>query len=630
MATKAIDLISKSSTLDTVLLLIFIFLVPTFGKSIDYAESIIFYTLPPLITISVLAKRQLIHLFQPRHLLWVSLLIVSSLISTIFSANIGLSLYQLLQFLNVILVTYLVIHLITPQQFVKTIIYSSFFYSLIFLLQYWGVIHLETKVYGDNFIRQIWGHSYLSDLLVFSIPPLILSLRSQRKRTNLFVLLIICLTLILSQSRSSLLALLIGLFFLNTHGSIQKNIKTFLFISIIGILMFVTYQSSTNNTDRKSFGGYRLAYWQQAFTGFTQSPLFGFGLNSFGYINKKYQTSNQSNSTYAHNSLLASLCENGLLYTLLFWSGIFIGLKHSFRSHPLFFSLSIIAITNSFFDPSWNSSGIFIISLYFIFYHYLHRPPKTGISPNPKVNLFAPLVLSLTILTFFGLQITSEIFYFRQKYSTSLFFDPINLNSRLSLVNTLPQDSPEWKKNLNHLLYFYHNDLLVYQTLIKAVPFPKNTIYYQKILELNPRGAYSEYLQLAQLYSDNHQPSSAEVILTQIASNLDTIHTPELFLKQYAKLFYQHGLYLWQLNEPLKAINFFQKATNFGQGWSYYYIDLANAHWASGNTQLAKQILLIDCQRFDGSIKHCQQYFDSHLNTSFEQPGFMAKSIENY
>jgi len=612
------------------LLLIYIFLVPTFGKSIDYAESIIFYTLPPLITISVLAKRQLNHLFRPRHLLWVSLLIISSLISTIFSANIGLSLYHLLQFLNVILVAYLAIHLITPPQFVKTIIFSSFIYSLIFLLQYGGVIHLEVKVYGDNFIRQIWGHSYLSDLLVFAIPPLILSLRSKNIKTKLFILLIICSTLILSQSRSSLLALLIGLFFLNTHHPIQKNIKIIFFISLIGIIFLVTYKSATNHTDRKSFGGNRLEYWQQAFTGFTQSPLFGFGLNSFGYINKKYQTSNQSNSTYVHNSLLSNLCENGLLYTLIFWSGIIIGLKHSFRSHPLFFSLSIIAIINSFFDPSWNSPGILMISLYFIFYHYLHRPQKTGAYPGLKANLIAPLFLSLTILISFGLQITSEIFYFRQKYSTSLFFDPINLNSQLSLVNTLKQDSPEWGQNLNRLLRFYHNDLLVYQTLIKVIPYPKNIIYYQKILELNPRGAYSEYLQLAQIYSDHHQPSSTQAILTKIAANLDPAHIPEVFLKRYSKLFYQHGLYLWQLNEPLKAIDFFQKATIFSQGWSYYYIDLANAHWASGNTQLAKQILLIDCQRFDSSIKHCQQYFDSHSNTSFELPGFMAKSIEYY
>jgi tetratricopeptide (TPR) repeat protein len=623
MATKAISLISKSLTIETILLLIFIFLVPTFGKSIDYSESIIFYTLPSLLCLSVLVKHRLPpNLFTPTQFRWVLSLIILNLVSSVFSVNIGLSLYYLPQLFIVILTVYLLLIFVTPKNFLRIIILSSLIYSLIFLLQNIGLIHLDIKTYRDNFILQVWGHSYLADLLVFAVPTLLVSLRRQNLKRNLVILFTICLAICLSQSRSSLLALLIGLLFIKTNGSVQKYFKIIFLILFFSAISIIVFKISANQLSRKTQEGDRLEYWHQALAGFVDSPLIGTGPNTFSYANKKFQSRSSTNSVYAHNSLLSHLCENGLIFTLIFWSGILIGLKKNYRSHNLFFVLSLIAIINSFFDPSWNSPGIFIISLYFIFYHLVH-PPSTKTSPTRPLIL----LLSGATLISFIFQLISQVFYFNHLYQPSVFFDPINLNSRLSLVNTLDQNSPTWKNNTQQLLFFYRHDLLTYQTLIKAVPFPDNLSYYQQLFQLNPKESLPEYLSLGLNYQQIKSYQALDLLLSTIRLNINPPTTPIDYSLNFAKLFYNQGIYYWNQGNHDQSIANFQSAVFFAKGYSYYYIDLANAYWQTGQKELAKRTLLIDCQEFSASIKHCQDYFNSHLDTPFESPGFMTDTI---
>ncbi|MBU1089064.1 O-antigen ligase family protein [Patescibacteria group bacterium] len=663
--------INQRIHIEQIILFLFLFITPYFGKTLDYTESIIFYSLPPLVFFSLLLKKTsktqanaqspeggnvILNLIQNPFKTFTYILIPLYLISAIFSQNIGTSYYAFFTFLTVLLTLTLSLKLIPPKKFNFLLITSSLFYSLIFILHKLNIVYLDYKPLGDNFILQIWGHSYLADLIVLSIPILINYLqRKNTKKTNIIILILLLIifpTLLLTQSRSAILALFIGLLFLKPTNKKNKRMHSpplaeIAKISILSILAIFSIIYSIlifqNKIPKKDITGSRLVYWQQAISAFIDKPLFGNGPNTFSYINKKYQKTPNSNTNLAHSSFFTYLSENGIFFTLLFFYLIIkqlISKTKQQRSHPqgetnnLYFCLGVITLINSFFDPSWSSPGIFIISLYIFFANSFVGATLAVARRHGNLSAFGEnlvsesqrnkktqkttviAILSVFILLFLSSKTLSDYLYLKGKYHQSLTIDPFNLNSHLALI----------KNNQLHplTLKLFPNDTIIYKQLISTIPLPQSQNYYYKLFELNPKENLQNYSQLAKYYQKNNQPYKLEKTLNLINQNFDKNQFGQNAIP-LSILSYNVALNQWQMDQTETSIVYFQQAiNNASQHWSQFHIELANAYWYNGQKEKALKQLL-ECQKLNHPKKQCLYYLKEN---NFKQPGFY-KSIIN-
>ncbi|MBU1130224.1 O-antigen ligase family protein [Patescibacteria group bacterium] len=557
------------------------------------------------------------------------------LLSTIFSKNPGTSYYSFFTFITVLLTTILSINLIPPKKFNFLLVISSLFYSSIFILHKLNIVYLDYKPLGDNFILQIWGHSYLADLIVLSIPILTsyLQQKNAKKINNtilFFLLFFILFTLLLTNSRSAILALFIGLLFLKSSNKTQKNIKisilsiTAIFSVIYSILIF------QNKIPKKDITGSRFIYWQQAISAFLDKPLLGNGPNTFSYINKKYQKTPNSNTNLAHSSFFTYLSENGIFFTLPFFYLIIkqLILKNKRkRSHPqgetdnLYFCLGTIVLINSLLDPSWSSPAIFIISLYILFQQRHSAASAFGgnlvskSQRNKKTQKTTVIaILSVLILFFLSSKTLSDYLYLKSKYSQSLIADPFNLNSHLALI----------KKNQLHplTLKLFPNDTIIYKQLIDTIPLPQSQNYYYKIFEINPKENPSLYLELLNYYQQKELPLKQDQLTSLIFKNLQ-LNTIDYHQKaEILKPIYHQAINAFP-NTPQKTISLLEKLIDHFPEEGHFHVDLANTYWHTNQKEKAFQ-QLNTCLNFKSPKQQCQDYLKLHQqnpNLNFNLPG---------
>lgn len=590
------------------LLLLFVFITPLFGKTIDYSESTIFYIIPSIIFLVLVFSNQKIYLSIKTIFIQI-ILVFLFLISTIFSKNIGLSYYQFFTFLNIIITISIALNFLKQNDFLRGIVISSLLYSIIFLLNKTNLIPITKDLIGDNFILQVWGHSYLSDLLVLSIPILVNKITTRKNYHLLMVLLIIFVSLILTNSRSSLVALIIGLLFLkvNISNIAKKVIKTsIVIISLLSLFLIFNKIHFDNQNKQKTFDGNRVEYWSQAIKGFKESPLLGYGPGTFSLINQKYKGFNNDYTSFAHNSFLNYLAENGLIFTVIFFGFIIFSLFETFKINNLFFVCGIVSLINSLLDPTWSSPGIFIISLYFIFYYpFLKGQKRSGKLINIYFFIFTVLILFFTVS-----KLTSDILFLTENYKKSVLIDPFNLNSRLAII----QD----QKKIPTTLFIFNNEIKVYKKLIEIVPLPQSEPYYYKVIELNPKENVEFYVELANFYKKNKSDQKFNEILNKIDNTFVGIwdYNQKIVL---SKFYYYYALDLFSIDTE-KSIRYFEKAVYLVPTFGYFQVDLANAYWHSNQKEKAiKQ--LETCLEYPDPKKQCQEYINNYQNKEFNKPG---------
>ncbi|MBU1117981.1 O-antigen ligase family protein [Patescibacteria group bacterium] len=589
----------------------YILILPIFGKAIDYRESLLLFggtiIFLFLYLFSYPPKRQL----NKKFIVFEIALIFLSLLSTIFSKNIGYSYYGFFQFIFSLVLLNLSLLYLNHKKISLYIIYFSLFYSLIFLLNKIGLIPIAPQPYLDNFILQVWGHSFLADFLVFPIVILTHFLLSknhdQKSKFRYYIYLIILVpSLFLSNSRSGIVATTIGIAYLFS-AKIPHKFRLSAILSLSLISLFACFQIFYQNPTQKSLDGSRLEFWREATIGFIKSPVLGNGPSNFFYLNKKYQNFLQISANYAHNSLLEYLCLNGLPFTLIFFFSLITSLIFQFRHHHrLNFALGIAAITSSFLEPSWNTLGIFCLSLYYIF-----RQNPLIISPLPtksqsKLNRSFHLIILILLSLFFLSKTSSDYLFVTEKPLQSLYADPFNRNAREKL---LPQ-------YMNSTLALYKNDHGIYQQLIKEISLPQSENFYLTYLSLNPRENFNEYQKLTHYYLQQQKIDDYITITTNFL-NQSISDTPP---SQVLNLIYQNAVKQFSINKK-QSITLFELLVKHYPKEGHFQIDLANAYWHNDQKDMAFQSLET-CLENLLAHDHCQEYINSHQNNqNFSFPG---------
>lgn len=597
------------------LLSYFVLLIPYFGKAINYSESVILYGGTIILAIFSFfypSPRRLNKKFIGLEII----LVLLSFLSTLFSKNIGYSYYALFNFIFSLVILDLCLKYLDTEKLSSNLLYFSLIYSTIFLLNKLHFITLIPDSSFDDFIIQVWGHSYVADFLILSIPYLIYHFLYKKfssisqKRFYIFSLIYIFLILIFSHSRSAIVAISVSSIYI-VLPKIKKYLRLPFVILILGLSLFYNYQILAQNRIQKSPDGNRLEYWQEAITAFIAKPLLGHGPGNFFYINKQYQNIPFTNTNYAHNSLLEYLCLNGLLFTLLIFYLIFTSLYYQFQNHRLNFSIGLTTLINSFLDPSWNSIGIFCLSMFFI----LSQDPNI-VTPSPPKRSWSDhlpnILIILIILFFFISKTTSDYLYINHQFDRSLQADRFNLNPRLADID----------KNISSTLKLFQNDSGVYKTIISESDQidGNNEGYYLKLIEIDPKENIKEYLKLAEYYFSSKNYQKLKHLLGLADQHLDANRYTDSEILPLAKISYKLALIYWENNHLSDAIIYFKTAVNFSHGWSHFQIELANAYWHNDQIYLAKKQLEIECPKFQNSIKHCQQYLSEHSKL-FLTPG---------
>lgn len=583
------------------------FILPVFNKAIDYQESIIFFGLPFFFFLNIIPKLKTLH-FSRSYVFAQITLIILFIISTFLSINPGSSYYSLFIFLTVLLIFNLsFVYIQDLELFYKFIVAFSCFYASVFIGSKLHLLTLVTKPDSDNFILQVWGHSYLADLLVFPIIIIISKINKANLKSTLPLIIFLSFSLILTNSRSALVAAVFGLFFLLPKNIYQSLFKYMSFICLILGFIYATIYGGRF----KTLTGSRPEYWQQAVLGFQKSPLFGNGPDTFTILNRQSSLNLGGNSRFAHNSILEYLSDNGLIFTSLFFLFILFGLVYQYSRHRLLFCLGLAAFINSLLDPSWSSPGIFIISLIFLFHdnRFLFSSRK---------NTFYLTNLSVLVFLFFLSKTSSDYFFLQKNYSLSLKFDPFNLNSLLKTP-----DNP-------NLLKFYPCEIPTYQALIDQHPLPQSEPYYLKLFKLDPPDNPNYYYSLLNYYVATNQTDKTNNLIALINQNINIHNQPISKTMPLAKLFYLHALNEWQNRQFSLAINHLQIALRFSNGWGQFYFELANAYWHNGQKDRAYSLLKYDCGQNIYSSSACLEYLNEDYGHLFPLgTKGMKQAIEN-
>ena len=585
------------------LLIIFVCLSPLLGKNLDYTESLIFYGFPLFFYLLILTSKIKTHSL-PRPVIAIQVILILLYgISTLLSVNKGISYYHFFQFFNTLFIVNLVF-IVFPNRtnFEKTFLFTSLFMVFIFSLNYFHVINLPDKSLGDNFIKQVWGHSYLSELLIISI-PLSLKYVLGNSKKYLFLFLALLIALLFTNSRIAIITIFFSLLFLVivTKSFVIKTKIIFLLPILLVVLFGIFFFISKGVYSNKTLDGSRLEYWSEAFNYFLESPLIGNGPDTFETANNRYHQSFSTKTSLAHSSLLTFLSENGILFTLIIFTSLIVLLRPIFHQDIFLFTALSGSIVASLIDSSWNTIGIFLIVLTSL---TLSKP-----SPPPNRQSKILIYIQFIILSLFFLSKTaSDLLFIFHQYRFSYYADPFNPNPRLALIEENPMDT----SLINSTLTLFEKDNSINQKIANNLPLSQSTSLQYHLIALNPIDTIKPYLSLFLYYQQQQQIDNYKYTLSLFDRNIGLKYI-SLDITPISSALYSEALNIWTTDRS-SAIYFLNQAVKYSPDWSHLRIELANAYMDDNQILVAKNEIQACLSRSIPRF-HCQQY------ASAKQPG---------
>ena len=323
-----------------------------------------------------------------------SCLIVYNLFLIPFSIDAGYSITAFIR-LNLIFLTFKNFYEFShPQElnrFIKYLFYMCVFavgLSVCFLL----FPNLKIPLPVINLVYANFGHNFLSSLLLFILPFIVLKLANHYKISRFLILLILVLAIIFSFSR--IVITITGLFFiyvlLNKNIYKNKQIKIILTSLTILLSIFVVIWFTAINFNKtqirsllsnsnwltsqivKSFSiNQRTHYWIQALDAYKTSPIVGYGPGTFSLLSLRFQKNPNSSSFYSHSRPLEILSETGtigiIIYLILliyvFYKSKIIKINRNSDINYVSLGLGLVLVfINSWFD--YNLSFLVIEMLF--------------------------------------------------------------------------------------------------------------------------------------------------------------------------------------------------------------------------------------------------------------------------
>lgn len=300
-----------------------------------------------------------------------------------FSDDVGYSLYITARYVCAFLI-YGIFRALGDNRIRRTVLLLTLFFC--FGVQFLVVINILfpdvfLSMRSTNLITYTYGHSHAVDVLLFVLPLVAMRTTSTKSKRWLLCFLIIIAGIFLSLSRLAFIIMSIYLVYLMLFKPLLSN-KTVTALNIIVIFIitlaaFVSGLIYTSNArligkmtpilirKEAAFNDRRFEYWRQGLTAIKHKPFFGSGPGTF-YLNSiKYQSYENTYSSYSHSYLLELWVETGLFTGTAFI--LFIVYK--------IISLIRAAAASSLSGKDWIDSvihGLLIVFIYSFFEYNLN------------------------------------------------------------------------------------------------------------------------------------------------------------------------------------------------------------------------------------------------------------------
>ncbi len=365
-----------------------------------------------------------------------------------------------------------------------------------------------------------FGHNHLAAFLLLVLPLSAYVVVKNRNRRAWVFFAIVCVALVLSWGR---VALVIGLlqlialaFFLFQKKLVPRKVASIIFSSLsilfiaccltIGYYTLVQFKYDTCSAGmfrkflcKNPYEEPRLEYWRQAVVATREYPLIGYGPGTFELINKKYRSRPAVGTAFAHNTLLETLSESGIVAVLLL--GILgvslvgksyrvVSSQATFENVALFIAVSGQLI-NSMFDYDLNHIGIYIITVLFfakILSGSSFDVSKETVKSQKKYQFFIKLSLTLSVgfILFFGLLffVTEALLLLKKpQYVAERFPYFVEQKHILLLEENIK------KSNADLFLDTYENHPEVVQNVLTFnITNAEKVAYYARLHEIYPWG----------------------------------------------------------------------------------------------------------------------------------------------
>ncbi len=547
------------------------------------------------------------------------LLVAMYFLSSIFSLNIGVSYYLLVNFVTVmILLNISCLYIKKIERLFYTVIISSVIFSIIMVLSKFQVITLPIVDLGDNFILQIWGHSSLGLLLVFSIIIVVSKIGIKNYLYFLPILILLSITLYFTDYRSAIISTVCGLTVLKMRNKFTLIIKWFLIIFLAVMLGKIFISVVNNQKPQKTFDGTRLESWREALIGFQRSPIVGNGPSTFSVINRQTRNSTKMFANYAYSSFWQFLSENGLIFTILLFGVVGFSLLYQYKNNNLLFAVSLGAILNTLLDSTWYFPGIFLLSLIFVFWKV---PALYGVvTKNNKFFLKLTVFGSLLIFFLGTTIVVSDILYSGGNYRLAIKINPLELRSRLMLID---EDTPQTIK-------LFKNNAYLYQRLISVNPLPKSEIYFYELFKIDPKNNFNYYYMLLRYYFASNQTQKINYLLELIENNINFDDWTTAETMPMAKMLYHQAKVEWDNGQRETSLRYLDLAARVSHRWSIFYVELAYVYKADGKIDEAKRVLRDECSKNIYSLPDCNDHLEIIDNdNSLPWDEEMVKAVDN-
>lgn len=268
------------------------------------------------------------------------ILIILSILSTIFSLHHHTSIWSFILLLNYVTIFYLTIHLIRTRTQFKHLIYLiigvATFLSVFGLFKKFGANPFPWWDYGDlkyspDFLSATYGnHNHLAGYLEMAIPLILGLFLTGYKGGKLFLMIyltfLLITALVLSLSRGGWIGFLLGLSFMAIALLTNRYFKRkgFLIAAVCGSLALALIvlastpvvervRTAMEKEEEASFHS-RIVAWGGVVKMIGNYPMLGTGPGTFPTIFTQYQPPGLSGHfTKAHNDYLHFISETGLL-----------------------------------------------------------------------------------------------------------------------------------------------------------------------------------------------------------------------------------------------------------------------------------------------------------------------------
>lgn len=229
---------------------------------------------------------------------------------------------------------------------VRYLLVASLFVSVLGIIQYYYVSHMaptwiDKQLYKDIPNRafstlynpNVLG-SYLIMIISIAVSGFQCSTRKYGKLLNSLILVTACLCMLLTFSRGAWLGLAVSIaiiFFFSRERAYILSMAAITVLLAIPELDKVLSRINLDFLSNDSSNIYRRYLWKLAVKTFTDNPLLGSGVGSFGFSLPSHTKVSGYLVSHAHNIYLQILAETGILGFTAFFGYIIIAMYVSFK-----------------------------------------------------------------------------------------------------------------------------------------------------------------------------------------------------------------------------------------------------------------------------------------------------------